>query len=408
MADRITIGRRAAAEQASADSMSDAPRASYDTTRHDTKRHPSFSTRMSFSMMIIVVITVLTLLVALLAVWYVPGRPALTAEEYEIRQSTFGAVLSAGLIAIFFSTIMGGALANGLAKPVNRITSTARQIRNGDLTARTGLKGDDEIGKLGETFDDMAAHLEKDLALEHRLTSDVAHELRTPLMAMQATVEAMRDGVMEANDENLARIEHEVRRLSRLVDAMLKLSRMENGTTPFRPQRTEMVGLVRSIYDGQHPLFHDSGLRLRLDVDVPREETYCDVDRDMIRQAIVNLMSNALRYTEPGGYVILGITQDRTDALISVKDTGIGIAKEDLSRVFSRFWRAENSREQAAGGLGVGLAVTKEIIDRHQGYISVESELGKGTEFTLHLPRIRFSLAGAEESDPERDIPADV
>jgi two-component system, OmpR family, sensor histidine kinase BaeS len=100
----------------------------------------------------------------------------------------------------------------------------------------------------------------------------------------------------------------------------------------------------------------------------------------------VNLMSNAMRYTPSGGWVLVAITQAHADALISVSDTGIGIAKEDLPRTFSRFWRSDASREMESGGLGVGLAVTKEIIDRHNGTITVESELGKGTTFTLRIP----------------------
>ena len=348
MSAKFTIGQRLAEEQgAERGSSSDAPRASYDTSRIDTKRYHSFTSRMSLAMSATVVFTVVALLVALVGVWSVPGSP-LTKEEAVFRQNTFSAVLFAGIIAITVSSIIAYIMANSLAKPVNRITSTARQIRNGDLTARTQLSGEDELGKLGETFDDMANHLEKDMQMEHRLTSDVAHELRTPLMAMQATVEAMRDGVMPADDEHLASVEHEVRRLSRLVDAMLKLSRIENGTTPFRPQRTEMIGLVRSIYDNQHQLFHDSGLRLRLRVDTAREEVYADVDRDMIRQCIVNLLSNALRYTEPGGYVILKLDQDRTDVLISVQDTGIRIAKEDLANGFG-LGRDQGNRGPAQG-----------------------------------------------------------
>ena len=253
--------------------------------------------------------------------------------------------------------------------------------------ARTGIVGDDEIGQLGETFDDMATTLERDLKLEHRLTSDVAHELRTPLMAMLATVEAMQDGVLPSDEEHLETVASEVRRLSRLVSAMLTLSRIENGTAPFRPERTEMVGLVRSVVESQEQLFNDRGLRLRFDANAPRGELYCECDRDMIRQALINLMSNALRYTPENGWVVVNVGQEGRDLKIAVSDTGIGIAKEDLARVFSRFWRSDASRERASGGLGVGLSVTKEIIDRHHGYISVESELGKGTTFILHIPR---------------------
>ena len=288
-----------------------------------------------------------------------------------------------------YNAVMGVVVSRKLAKPIKSITSTAAQIRSGDLTARTGIAGDDEIGQLGETFDDMATSLERDLKLEHRLTSDVAHELRTPLMAMLATVEAMQDGVLPADEEHLETVASEVRRLSRLVSAMLQLSRIENGTTKFNPEKTDMIRLVRSVVEAQEQLFSDRGLRLKLDVKTNRRELFCEVDRDMIRQALINLMSNALRYTPEEGYVVVSVSQEGRDVLVSVADTGIGIAKEDLARVFSRFWRSDASRERVSGGLGVGLAVTKEIIDRHHGFIGVESELGKGTKFTLHIPRVQ-------------------
>lgn len=319
--------------------------------------------------------------------WAYGSDALLTATDAAFRTSSYSAVATAGIIAIAIACLMGVWVSRKLAKPVKSITNTAAQIRSGDLTARTGIVGDDEIGQLGETFDDMATSLERDLKLEHRLTGDVAHELRTPLMAMLATVEAMQDGVLPADEEHLETVAGEVRRLSRLVAAMLQLSRIENGTTQFKPEKTDMIGLVRSVVESQEQLFDDRGLRLRLDVKSNRKELFCDCDRDMIRQAIINLLSNAMRYTSEGGWVVVAVDQQGRDVIVSVEDTGMGIAKEDLARVFSRFWRSDASRERESGGLGVGLSVTKEIIDRHHGYIDVESELGKGTKFTLHIPR---------------------
>lgn len=323
--------------------------------------------------------------------WAHGSDALLTTTDAAFRTSSYSSVASAGIIAVLIACFMGMWVSRKLAKPVKSITNTAAAIRSGDLSARTGIVGDDEIGQLGETFDDMATSLERDLKLEHRLTGDVAHELRTPLMAMLATVEAMQDGVLPADEEHLETVAGEVRRLSRLVAAMLQLSRIENGTTAFKPEKTEMCGLVRSVYEAQEQLFADRSLRLYFEAKTTnlnlRKEIYCDVDRDMIRQAIVNLLSNAMRYTAEGGKVMLCVYMEGRDCCISVEDTGMGIAKEDLARVFSRFWRSDASRERESGGLGVGLAVTKEIIDRHHGYIDVESELGKGTKFTLHIPR---------------------
>ena len=319
--------------------------------------------------------------------WAFGSDALLTKGDAAFRTMSYNAVVYAAIVAVILACIMGVIASRKLAKPIKSITSTAAQIRSGDLTARTGIVGEDEIGQLGETFDDMATSLERDLKLEHRLTSDVAHELRTPLMAMLATVEAMQDGVLPADEEHLETVASEARRLSRLVSAMLQLSRIENGTTKFNPEKTDMIRLVRSVVEAQEQLFTDRGLRLKLDVKTNRRELFCEVDRDMIRQAIINLMSNALRYTPEDGYVVVSVAQEGRDVLVAVADTGIGIAKEDLARVFSRFWRSDASRERVSGGLGVGLAVTKEIIDRHHGFIGVESELGKGTKFTLHIPR---------------------
>ena len=283
--------------------------------------------------------------------------------------------------------LVGLLVSRSLVKPIRRITSTAKQIRDGDLSARTELRGDDEIDQLGETFDEMATSLEKDLKHERRLTSDVAHELRTPLMAMLATVEAMQDGVYPTDAEHLETVASETRRLARLVQQMLDLSRMENRTAPLNLEPVDIVALARNIVASQEQLFQSRDLRLRFTDDTGGHGAVIEVDADMITQAVINLLSNAMRYTPEGGWVVASVKLDRKNVLISVADTGIGIAKEDLSRIFGRFWRADASRAREAGGLGVGLAVTKQIVERHHGFISVESELGKGTTFTIHLPR---------------------
>ena len=318
--------------------------------------------------------------------WASGSEALLTKSDASFRSNSYGAIATAAAIATVLACVIGYFFSRTMATPVQRITSTAKQIRNGDLTARSGVTGADEIGQLGETFDDMATTIERDLKLEHRLTGDVAHELRTPLMAMQATVEAMQDGVLPADDEHFEVVASEVRRLSRLIDAMLKLSRLENGSTDCKAERADVVCLVRSLVSSQHQLFHEKGLHLRFVDETPHHELFAEVDPDLLREAIVNLMSNAMRYTNAGGWVKVMVRQDRSDFLVSVQDTGIGIAKEDIPQTFSRFWRSDVSRERVSGGLGVGLSITKEIVDKHNGTIMVESELGRGTKFTLRIP----------------------
>ena len=319
--------------------------------------------------------------------WVLGSDVLLTKTDTAFREKTIDAMFLAAAIAVAISVMIGLFVSRMLTNPIRRITGTAKQIRDGDLSARTNMRGDDEIDQLGETFDEMATSLEKDLRHERRLTSDVAHELRTPLMAMLATVEAMQDGVYPTDNEHLETVASETRRLARLVQQMLDLSRMENHTAPMNIEAVDMVELVRGIVNAQEPLFHERDLRLRFADETQGKMPFIKVDPDMITQCVINLMSNAMRYTPEGGWVIVTVGLDRKHLTISVSDTGIGIAKEDLSRIFGRFWRADASRAREAGGLGVGLAVTKQIVERHHGFISVESELEKGTTFTIHLPR---------------------
>ena len=319
--------------------------------------------------------------------WVLGSDVLLTKTDTAFREKTIDAMFLAAAIAVAISVMIGLFVSRMLTNPIRRITGTAKQIRDGDLSARTNMRGDDEIDQLGETFDEMATSLEKDLKHERRLTSDVAHELRTPLMAMLATVEAMQDGVYPTDNEHLETVASETRRLARLVQQMLDLSRMENHTAPMNIEAVDMVELVRGIVNAQEPLFHERDLRLRFADETQGKMPFIKVDPDMITQCVMNLMSNAMRYTPEGGWVIVTVGLDRKHLTISVSDTGIGIAKEDLSRIFGRFWRADASRAREAGGLGVGLAVTKQIVERHHGFISVESELEKGTTFTIHLPR---------------------
>lgn len=319
--------------------------------------------------------------------WVLGSDVLLTKTDTAFREKTIDAMFLAAAIAVAISVMIGLFVSRMLTNPIRRITGTAKQIRDGDLSARTNMRGDDEIDQLGETFDEMATSLEKDLKHERRLTSDVAHELRTPLMAMLATVEAMQDGVYPTDNEHLETVASETRRLARLVQQMLDLSRMENHTAPMNIEAVDMVELVRGIVNAQEPLFHERDLRLRFADETQSKMPFIKVDPDMITQCVINLMSNAMRYTPEGGWVIVTVGLDRKHLTISVSDTGIGIAKEDLSRIFGRFWRADASRAREAGGLGVGLAVTKQIVERHHGFISVESELEKGTTFTIHLPR---------------------
>ncbi len=332
----------------------------------------SFAARLTLAFAFVVVMTVLVALGTLSFVL-----------DHDIRTDPLFAIALTAVIALVLASCIGFLFARTMVRPLNRITSTARAIQAGDLLARTHLRGDDEVSRLGEAFDAMADSIEKDRQLERRLTTDVAHELRTPLMAIQATVEAMVDGVYKADEEHLLTVNSEVQRLSRLVDALLRLSRLENRTTPMKEEIFNVGELIESVVLAHEVLVIDSGLRMHY---TAQPGVIVKGDPDMLRQAVANLLSNAVRYTPEGGEIFVRVKGGDIMASISVEDTGIGLTREEAKMVFSRFWRAEGGRNRETGGLGVGLAVVKEIVDRHGGWVQVEGEKGLGATFTIHIP----------------------
>lgn len=316
-------------------------------------------------------------------VWVYGSNQLLRAGDQEFKDKSYQAMLMAAVIAILLATVFGFFYANRVVRPIKRMTDMARAVKDGDLTVRTDFKGEDEISQLGQTFDSMVSAVELDRKLERRLTTDVAHELRTPLMAIQATVEAMVDGVLPVDEERLMTVDTEVMRLSRLVDSLLKLSRLENRSNPLKQEIVNVGEVVSDIISTHEAYVNEAGLMLAYRLD---PEVFILGDPDLIRQATANLISNAVRYTDEGGAIYVRVYKNNAMASISVRDTGIGLTPEEARMVFDRFWRADSGRDREVGGLGVGLTVVKEIIERHDGWVQVEGRKGGGACFTLHIP----------------------
>lgn len=318
-------------------------------------------------------------------IWALESNALLTQNDQEFRTNSYQAIVIATVVAVILATIIGFIVSRGLLGPIRRITKTASQVKEGEMTARTDLIGTDEIAQLGMTFDAMAESIQKDRELERRLTSDVAHELRTPLMAIQSTVEAIIDGVLPADTTRLAMLDSEVIRLSHLVDALLKLSRLENRTTPMEHVELDLGVTIKELAISHEMLVEESGLALTYSYD---KDVIVEGDPEMLRQAAANILSNAVRYTPEGGRIDISVRRTAAMGQIIVSDTGIGMSEEDLTHVFSRFWRADAGRNRATGGLGIGLAIVKEIVDRHSGWVDVQSVLGEGTTFIINIPLI--------------------
>lgn len=323
--------------------------------------------------------------VGLVRVWSLSPQGLLTDNDLRFRRSSAFGLAAAGVFAVLFASFAGLWFAMSLVRPIDRITATAQALADGDPDARTGIDGDDAISVLGRTFDEMADAIEADREMERRLTADVAHELRTPLQAIQATVEAMQDGVYPADPEHLQIVRDETVRLSRLTAGILELTRLERGSVTMRFEMVDVADPVLAALDAHRALLDATGLTV--DERVERGLAVHG-DRDRLVQAVGNLLSNAARYSGTGGTVTVAVRRDGARALIEVADTGIGIAEEDLERVFSRFWRADAARDRASGGLGIGLSVVREIVERHGGSVEAARREGGGSVFTIRLPLV--------------------
>lgn len=314
----------------------------------------------------------------------VPGSETLlTKFDEDFRDKSYNAMIFAAVIALIIAMVMGAIFVRTIAAPVKKITNAAKALKEGDYSARTGMTGSDEIARLGNMFDLMADSVESNRKLERRLVTDVAHELRTPLMAIQSTVEAMIDGVFKPDAERLETLNSEVQRLSRLVDALLKLSRLESRTKPIEQKKVDLTEMLSSVVQTHQAYIHDAGLNLEFEYD---PHVYVFGDADLLRQATANLISNAVRYTPEGGTITIMARKGDLMGQIVVKDTGIGLTPEEAKLVFQRFWRADSGRARATGGLGIGLSVVKEIVEQHNGWVRVEGRPNEGACFTIYIP----------------------
>lgn len=248
----------------------------------------------------------------------------------------------------------------------------------------------DEVARLGHAVNLMFDRLEKSFAALHRFTAEASHELKTPLMVLRAGVErALRNPAtppenLQSLDESLMQIGS----MSELVDSLLTLARADEGRLPLAVEAADLRGLVEEAGETANILGEASGIAVTSSL--PEAPVILRVDRNRIRQLLLNLVTNAVKYTPAGGSVSLGLSDQGDTVTLTVGDTGIGIAAGDLQHIFDRFWRADPARSRAAEspGTGLGLAITKWIAEAHGGSITVQSRPGRGTLFTVALPRL--------------------
>ena len=307
------------------------------------------------------------------------GRYEMSFISYLTRYTLYGA-----LVMIAVACGLGYVVAGRLSRPVIRAIDRTRNIARGeyDVQETASPVGIRELDALTRGVEDLGLSLAGQEKLRRRLMVDVAHELRTPLTVTRTQIEAIADGILEPTPERLSLCVNEMERLANLIGNIDALTRLEAGTLAIHSESTDMRAFLEPVIESFRPVFAKSGIEFEAELEA---KCICMIDQDKFRHVIDNLLSNALRYTDEGGKVRLGLRREGEAVFISVRDTGIGISEKDLPNIFERFYRADESRTRVTGGSGVGLSIVKAAVEAMGGSITVQSVKGEGSTFTITL-----------------------
>ncbi|HET6474471.1 MAG TPA: HAMP domain-containing sensor histidine kinase [Thermoleophilia bacterium] len=298
------------------------------------------------------------------------------------------------VFAAIIAVSLGSLLTGGVTAAIARLNRAARSVSGGDLDVVVPVEGCDEVAELAASFNEMTvrlrnaerARLEIETARSHLLTA-VGHDLRTPLASVRVIVEALSDGVVD-DPATVARYlrtaEGDLNALSHLVDDLFMLAHLESGGVELERQPNSMTDLISDILESFALRAEQQKVTLR--GEPCRTADVAEFDARYVERALANLVENALRYTPPGGEVVLQTDSVPEGLSVKVSDTGPGIAEADIPKVFDRFYRGEASRSRATGGSGLGLAIVKGVIEAHGGSVAVETAPGRGTTFSFVLP----------------------
>ncbi len=308
----------------------------------------------------------------------------LTESALIFKDTLSAAFAISGIITIIVGFIVSIFLSKGLTSPLVNITNTANDMRLGKLNSRSQIQTNtSELKELSKSIDYLGETLEKQESLRKKYASDIAHELRTPLTTLKSYLEAVIDGVWEVNDQYLLILMEEVNRLNKLVDDLRFTFEHSETQAIINKTKFNLSQEIENIVSTFKPIYNSKNYSLKLstekDIDVL-------MDKDKLKQILYNLLSNSIRFLRDNGKVTVSLSKEGNLAKIIVEDNGIGIKEEDLPHLFERFYRADISRNKETGGTGLGLSIVKNLVELHGGNISVDSEYGKGTKFTIMLP----------------------
>ena len=323
-------------------------------------------------------------------VYIIDNKQAVQSLNAEV----FSLIVQAVLIGFAISIAISLIISKTLLSPIKGMTTAAEAMAAGDFSRKISVESEDEIGILAMAFNDMATQIETMLEelkkaelVRREFVANVSHELRTPLTSIRTYAETISDTQeipQETEEEFLRVIINESDRMTKIVQDLLELSRFDSGTSVLSVEKFSIEQSVRDVYAAivLEAKKRNQELNLELEWKLPSIKG----DRARIEQVLMNTMSNALKYTPDGGKIEVFSGSSDGNVWVKIEDTGVGIPKEDLDRVFDRFYRVDKARSRESGGTGLGLSIAKEIVSKHGGDIQIESMQGKGTSITISLP----------------------
>jgi signal transduction histidine kinase len=337
------------------------------------------------------------------AAFLIEGIPILAYAEpidtpqLELAQQQFTSSVNRSLfLAIFAASIVAIALtlatSKSILRPVETLIAAARKMEKGDLSQRVNIRSKGELGELANAFNAMADGLERLEQLRRNMTSDVAHELRTPLSNIRGYLEAIQDGMVEPTPELIVSLHEEALLLSQLVDDLQELALAEAGQIELKREPVPLPELIERTITALLPLIQEKKLQVRTEFSPQLEPVNADHRR--VSQVLRNLLTNAIRYTPTGGTITISARCQGDKVEVSVQDSGIGIDPDHLPFLFERFYRVDQSRTRSTGGAGLGLAIVKQLVQAQGGEVNVASQVGAGTTFIFTLPSANGAAAG--------------
>ncbi len=293
-------------------------------------------------------------------------------------------LIRAAFVFLIIAFVLGVFMAGRIAKPIKAVTEKTRQIKKGHYKDRIGITSrTTEIASLIESVNALASTLDEQQTAKKRMARDYAHEFRTPLAAIQSNLEGIMDGVFEPTGERLESIRQEILRLSRMLSQIDRLVELENDSLILNKENFDFNDVLKQNLTTFEAELRDKNIT----VNVMSETCTIHADRDRISSVIINLISNAVKYTKPDGHIDIEAMTVKDGLLFTVKDDGVGIDKADLPHIFEHLYRADASRSRDSGGSGIGLSVVKAVVVAHDGHIEVESEPDVGSKFTVFIPK---------------------